>query len=99
MLTKGERSLIRDGNADLALHTRTACQDTMGNDLTNGVEQATGRRVVAFRSASHIDPDVRNGGARRRRAACGHPCGGTAVPPGPLRSTYDVAIAFTAGDS
>ena len=58
LLTKGERSLIRDGKADLVLETRRAYQLTMRDDLTAGIEEITGRQVIAFLSANHIDPDV-----------------------------------------
>ncbi len=58
LLTKGERSLIRDGKQDLVLDTRRAYQETMGKDLTAGVEEITGRQVIAFLSANHLDPDL-----------------------------------------
>ncbi len=58
LLTKGERSLIRDGNTELVLETRRAYQQTMRHDLSAGIEQITGRHVVAFLSANHIDPDI-----------------------------------------
>jgi uncharacterized protein YbcI len=58
LLTKGERSLVRDGRADLVLDLRRAYQMTMGDELSGGVEEITGRRVIAFLSANHIDPDV-----------------------------------------
>jgi uncharacterized protein YbcI len=58
LLTKGERSLIRDGKANLVLETRRAYQYTMRDDLTTGVETITGRRVIAFLSANHLDPDI-----------------------------------------
>jgi uncharacterized protein YbcI len=58
LLTKGERSLIRDGKADLVLETRRAYQHTMRHDLSAGVEQITGRHVIAFLSANHLDPDI-----------------------------------------
>ena len=58
LLTKGERSLVRDGKADLVLDTRRAYQQTMSADLTGGVEEITGRQVIAFLSANHIDPDI-----------------------------------------
>ena len=44
LLTKGERSLIRDGKADLVLETRRAYQLTMREDFTAGIEEITGRR-------------------------------------------------------
>jgi uncharacterized protein YbcI len=58
LLTKGERSLIRDGKADLVLETRRAYQLTMRDDFTAGIEEITGRVVIAFLSANHIDPDI-----------------------------------------
>jgi uncharacterized protein YbcI len=58
LLTKGERSLIRDGRQDLVLETRRAYQQTMGVDLTAGIEEITGRHVIAFLSANHLDPDL-----------------------------------------
>jgi uncharacterized protein YbcI len=58
LLTKGERSLIRDGKADLVLETRRAYQLTMHDDFTAGIEEITGRQVIAFLSANHIDPDI-----------------------------------------
>jgi uncharacterized protein YbcI len=58
LLTKGERSLVRDGKADLVLEMRRAYQLTMRHDFTSGVEGITGRVVIAFLSANHIDPDI-----------------------------------------
>jgi uncharacterized protein YbcI len=58
LLTKGERSLIRDGKADLVLETRRAYQHTMRNDFTAGIEEITGRHVIAFLSANHLNPDI-----------------------------------------
>ena len=58
LLTKGERSLIRDGKADLVLETRRAYQLTMRDDYTAGIEEITGRVVIAFLSANHLDPDI-----------------------------------------
>jgi hypothetical protein len=58
LLTKGERSLIRDGKQELVLETRRAYQQTMGADLTAGIEEITGRQVIAFLSANNLDPDL-----------------------------------------
>jgi len=58
LMTKGERSLIRDGRSDLVLETRRAYQHTMGGELSAGVEDITGRKVVAFLSANHLEPDA-----------------------------------------
>ena len=57
-MTKGERSLIRDGEHDRVLETRQAYQRTMRADLAGGVAELTGREVIAFMSANHIDPDI-----------------------------------------
>jgi uncharacterized protein YbcI len=58
LLTKGERSLVRDGRADLVLDLRRAYQATMGDELTDGIEEITGRHVIAFLSSNHVDPDI-----------------------------------------
>jgi uncharacterized protein YbcI len=58
LLGKGERSLVRDGKATLVLDLRRAYQETMRDEFTAGVEEITGRRVIAFLSANHIDPDI-----------------------------------------
>jgi uncharacterized protein YbcI len=57
-MTKGERSLVRDGELDRVLDTRQAYQRTMREDLVGGVAQLTGREVVAFMSSNHVDPDM-----------------------------------------
>jgi uncharacterized protein YbcI len=57
-LTKGERSLLVDGREELVLETRMAYQYTMRNDLIAGIERLSGRKVIAFLSANHIDPDI-----------------------------------------
>lgn len=57
-LTRGERSLVADGRAQLVLDMRKAYQQTMRSDLVAGVEEITGRKVIAFFSDNHIDPDM-----------------------------------------
>jgi uncharacterized protein YbcI len=57
-LTKGERSLVRDGKTELVLDTRKAYQHTMSEDLVAAVEQITGRTVHAFLSDNRTDPDI-----------------------------------------
>jgi uncharacterized protein YbcI len=57
-LTRGERSLVRDGRSELVLSTRRAYQATMSEDAIAGIEELTGRKVLAFLSDNHIDPDV-----------------------------------------
>jgi uncharacterized protein YbcI len=57
-LTKGESTLVAKHKAGLVLQTRATFQEVMGDDLIAGVEQITGRTVIAFLSANHIDPDI-----------------------------------------
>ena len=57
-LTKGEQSLVADDRGQLVLDMRKAYQTTMRRDLVAGVEQITGRKVIAFLSDNHIDPDI-----------------------------------------
>ena len=57
-LTKGERSLVHDGSQELVLRMRRAFQSTMSRDLVAGIEEILGRRVAAFMSDNHIEPDV-----------------------------------------
>jgi len=58
LMTKGEHSLIRDGRGDLVLETRRAYQKAMSGELSAGVQDITGRKVIAFLSANHLDPDI-----------------------------------------
>ncbi len=57
-LTKGERSLLRDGEVALVLANRKAFQNSMASDMIAAVEQLSGRSTTAFLSANHIDPDI-----------------------------------------
>jgi uncharacterized protein YbcI len=57
-LTKAERSLVTAGREQMVLDTRRAFQQTMRADLVASVEQLTQRKVIAFMSDNHIDPDI-----------------------------------------
>jgi uncharacterized protein YbcI len=57
-LTKGERSLVKHGQRELVLQMRQKFQAAMREDLVAIVEGLTERKVVAFMSENHIDPDV-----------------------------------------
>ncbi|MDQ6835005.1 MAG: DUF2294 domain-containing protein [Actinomycetota bacterium] len=57
-LTKGEQSLVQDGKAEVVLHSRRAFQDTLQAEAISAVQGLSGRRVVAFMSNNHIDPDL-----------------------------------------
>jgi len=58
-LTRAERALVADGNSDLVLSNRRAFQSIMRADLIAGIEELTGRTVIAFLSDNSIDPDVK----------------------------------------
>jgi uncharacterized protein YbcI len=58
ILTKGERKLAATGRAQFVIDSRKAFQDAMREDFTTEIEALTGRRVTAFLSDNHIDPDV-----------------------------------------
>ena len=57
-LTKAERTLVDNDRRELVLVTRTTFQEVMGDDLIAGIEEILGRKVMAFLSANHIDPDI-----------------------------------------
>src|SRR3954468_10719882 len=57
-LTKGERSLVAGGKQEEVQRSRYAYQQVMGDELTALVEKAVERKVIAFLSANHFDPDV-----------------------------------------
>jgi uncharacterized protein YbcI len=56
-LTTGERKLAESGKADYVVDTRHQFQTIMRDALVQVVEEATGRKVIAFMSDNHIDPD------------------------------------------
>lgn len=58
-LTQAERALVADGKSDLVLSNRRAFQSIMRADLIAGIEELTGRTVIAFLSDNSIDPDVK----------------------------------------
>jgi uncharacterized protein YbcI len=57
-LLKAEKNLATDGKVDQVLSMRRAFQDTMQAELTAVVEDLTGRKVIAFLSHNHVDPDL-----------------------------------------
>jgi uncharacterized protein YbcI len=58
-LTRAESVLVADGMSDLVLSNRRAFQSIMRADLIAGIEELTGRTVIAFLSDNSIDPDVK----------------------------------------
>jgi uncharacterized protein YbcI len=53
-----ERTLIEDGKAEDVHEIRRSFQRTMQSQFTNLVEEATDRRVIAYMSQVHTDPDM-----------------------------------------
>src|SRR4051812_38616872 len=57
-LTKGERKLAEIGRGEFVITTRRAFQTAMREELTTEISRLTGRKVVAFFSDNHLDPDI-----------------------------------------
>jgi uncharacterized protein YbcI len=57
-LTKGERSLADSGKGQMVLDIRRCFQTTMREAYVASIEDLTGRKVAAFMSDNHIDPDM-----------------------------------------
>ena len=57
-LTRGERSLADSGKGEMVVDIRRCFQMTMRDDMVGRVEALLGRKVIAFMSDNHIDPDV-----------------------------------------
>lgn len=57
-LTKGEQSLVAKGRADKVLEIRHEFQNAMRQECSEKVTELTGRNVLAFLSANHVDPDL-----------------------------------------
>jgi uncharacterized protein YbcI len=57
-LTKGERRLVENGQFDRVIQLRHDYQRIMRDDLVGIVERQLERKVIAFMSQNHIDPDL-----------------------------------------
>lgn len=57
-LTKGEAKLVESGRWEHVRATRREFQTAMREDLVAAVEELTGRKVMAFLSDNHKDPDL-----------------------------------------
>jgi uncharacterized protein YbcI len=57
-LTKGERSLVTNGEKQFVLEMRRKFQHAMRPEMIEIIERLTGRKVAAFMSDNHVDPDV-----------------------------------------
>jgi uncharacterized protein YbcI len=56
--TTVERTLIDQGDVDAVYAMRRSFQTAMGEQFTAVVEEATGRKVIAYMSQIHEDPDL-----------------------------------------
>src|SRR3954466_15926602 len=57
-LTKGGRRVAGSGHAERIIELRHDFQQVMREDLIAIVERHLGRKVIAFMSQNHIDPDL-----------------------------------------
>jgi uncharacterized protein YbcI len=57
-LTVIERTLFNGGKADTVRTMRAAFQDAVADRFTDSIEELTGRKVIAFLSQAHVDPDL-----------------------------------------
>jgi uncharacterized protein YbcI len=58
VLTQAEKSLGATDQSDAVTHIRHLYQVTMEADFREAIERLTGRKVLAFISGNHLDPDV-----------------------------------------
>lgn len=56
--TTVERTLIDSGKSDSVYAIRRSFQGAMEDEFRRIVEEATGRRVIAYMSNIHVDPDI-----------------------------------------
>lgn len=57
-LSRAERTLVDAGDGDGVREIRKSMQKAMADDLREGIEELTGREVLALLSDSHVEPDV-----------------------------------------
>jgi len=58
VLTAAEKSLTRNNQSQAVDQIRRLFQATMEADFREAVERLTGRKVLAFISGNHLDPDI-----------------------------------------
>jgi uncharacterized protein YbcI len=56
--TTVEQTLIETGQVESVYQMRRSFQQAMEDDFRTVVETATGRRVIAYMSSIHVDPDL-----------------------------------------
>jgi uncharacterized protein YbcI len=58
VMTYAEKELAQSGSGREVTHMRRLFQATMEADFREAVERLTDRKVVAFISGNHVDPDI-----------------------------------------
>jgi uncharacterized protein YbcI len=58
VLTRAEKTLVSAGNTEQVHATRRAFQEAVKDDFVALVEEATGRKVRAFVSQIHVEPEL-----------------------------------------
>lgn len=57
-LLKAEKSLVADGSSEMVIEMRRTYQTTLREEFVGVVEEVLGRKVAAFMSDHHLDPDM-----------------------------------------
>jgi uncharacterized protein YbcI len=57
-LTKGEQNLVSRGRVEKVIEIRHEFQEAMRDECMAQIAELTGRRVIAFMSANHVEPDL-----------------------------------------
>ncbi len=57
-VTALERTMVQGGEPDRVLEMRHAFERVMKSHYTGMIEQLTGRKVLAFLSQAHVEPDL-----------------------------------------
>ncbi len=56
--TRVERTLLDTGQVESVYQMRRSFQQAMEDEFRQVVEEATGRKVIAYMSSIHVDPDL-----------------------------------------
>jgi uncharacterized protein YbcI len=56
--TRVERTLLETGQEESVYQMRRSFQQAMEEEFRNVVEEATGRKVIAYMSSINVDPDM-----------------------------------------
>jgi len=56
--TRVEETLLEAGEVEPVHQMRRAFQEAMEDEFRGVVEEATGRKVIAYMSSIHVDPDL-----------------------------------------